>query len=295
MKIETKRNGDLPVLYDSGKIVKRTSWRNNEIQVAEIENYESEQTPEYFRTNHYAILFITKGTLSAKINLLDIELKAPAAVYIFNDHVLRYNNSTPDLKVRLLSFSPVIAEKLMLSLPYDKLHYAYIRPASQIDVPNMQTIMLYLDLVEELMRKETPNRQTTILHLIRSLVSFLYGFFTDNLASQKPLSRAEKLTGQFLSLVDQCCYEHHDIKWYADELHLTPTYVANVVKQVTGSTAGDCISEILIRKAKSLLRTSTLSVQEISDRLGFQNQSHFGTFFRRAVGVSPKAFRTGGE
>ena len=295
MKIETKRNGDLPVLYDSGKIVKRTSWRNNEIQVAEIENYESEQTPEYFRTNHYAILFITKGTLSAKINLLDIELKAPAAVYIFNDHVLRYNNSTPDLKVRLLSFSPVIAEKLMLSLPYDKLHYAYIRPASQIDVPNMQTIMLYLDLVEELMRKETPNRQTTILHLIRSLVSFIYGFFTDNLASQKPLSRAEELTGRFLSLVDQCCYEHHDIKWYADELHPTPTYVANVVKQVTGSTAGDCINEILIRKAKSLLLTSTFSVQEISDRLGFQNQSHFGTFFRRSVGMSPKAFRTGGE
>lgn len=295
MKIETKRNGDLSVLYDSEKITKRTSWYNNEIQVAEIENYESEQTPEYFRTNHYAILFITKGTLSAKINLLDIELKAPAAVYIFNDHVLRYNNSTPDLKVRVLSFSPVIAEKLMLSLPYDILHYAYIRPASQIDAPNMQTLMLYLDLVEELMRKETPNRQTTILHLIRSLISFLYGFFTDNLASQKPLSRAEELTGRFLSLVDQCCYEHHDIKWYADELHLTPTYVANVVKQVTGSTAGDCINEILIRKAKSLLLTSTFSVQEISDRLGFQNQSHFGTFFRRAVGVSPKAFRTGGE
>ncbi len=295
MKNNKKRNDELPVLYDWEKIVKRTSWRNSEIQVAEIDGYGDENLPEYFRTSHYAILFITQGTLCAKINQLDIELKAPAAVYIFNDHVLRYNNSTLDLKVRLLSFSPVIAEKLMLSLPYDKLHYAYIRPASQIDAPNMQTLMLYLDLAEELMRKETPNRQTTILHLIRSLVSFLYGFFTDNLASQKPLSRAEELTGRFLSLVDQCCHEHHDIKWYADELHLTPTYVANVVKQVTGSTAGDCISEILIRKAKSLLQTSTLSVQEISDRLGFQNQSHFGTFFRRAVGVSPKAFRTGGE
>lgn len=295
MKIETKRNGDLPVMYDSENITKRTSWYNNEIQVAEIENHESEQTPEYFRTGHYAILFITKGTLSETFNQIDIEMKAPAAVFIFNDHVLHVNSSSPDLKIRLLSFSPVIAEKLMLSLPYDKLHYAYVRPASQIDAPNMQTIMLYLDLVEELMRKETPNRQTTILHLIRSLISFLYGFFTDNLASQKPFSRAEELTGRFLSLVDQYCHEHHDIKWYADELHLTPTYVANVVKQVTGSTAGDCINEILIRKAKSLLLTSTFSVQEISDRLGFQNQSHFGTFFRRAVGVSPRAFRTMGD
>lgn len=295
MMVETKRNGDLPVVYDSEKIIKRTSWYNNEIQVAEIENYESEQTPEYFRTNHYAILFITKGTLSGTFNQIDIEVKAPAAIFIFNDHVLHYNSSSPDLKIRMLSFSSVIAEKLMLSLPYDKLHYAYVRPASQIDEPNMRMIMLYLDLVEELMRKENPNRQTIILHLVRSLLSFLYGFFTDSLASQKPLSRAEELTGRFLSLVDQCCHEHHDIKWYAGELHLTPTYVANVVKQVTGSTAGDCINEILIRKAKSLLLTSTFSVQEISDRLGFQNQSHFGTFFRRAVGVSPRAFRTKGD
>ena len=294
MNVEKKRNGDLPVMYDSEKIITRTSWHNNEILVAEIGNYIGEETPEYFRTNHYAILFITQGTLSAIINQIGIEMKAPAAAFIFNDHELHYNSSSPDLKIRLLSFSPVIAEKLMLSLPYDKLHFAYVRPASQIDAPNMQTIMLYLDLVEELMRKETPNRQTTILHLIRSLVSFLYGFYADSLSSQKPLSRAEELTGRFLSLVDQCCHEHHDIKWYADELHLTSTYVANVVKQVTGSTAGDCINEILIRKAKSLLLTSTFSVQEISDRLGFQNQSHFGTFFRRAVGVSPKAFRTGG-
>jgi AraC family transcriptional regulator len=44
-----------------------------------------------------------------------------------------------------------------------------------------------------------------------------------------------------------------------------------------------------------MLSTSAMPVQQIADRLGFQNQSHFGTFFRRAVGVSPKAFRTGGK
>ena len=175
MNVEKKRNGDLPVMYDSEKIITRTSWHNNEILVAEIENYMSEETPEYFRINHYAILFITQGTLSGIFNQIGIEMKAPAAAFIFNDHVLHYISSSPDLKIRLLSFSPVIAEKLMLSLPYDKLHYAYVRPASQIDAPNMQTIMLYLDLVEELMRKETPNRQTTILHLIRSLISVFGG------------------------------------------------------------------------------------------------------------------------
>ena len=293
MNIETNRNDNLPVLSDSSSIIKRTAWKNNEIQVAEIGNYAEEGIPQYFRTSHYAVLFVTQGTLSGKINMVDFEMKAPAAVYIFNDHVLHYNSSSPDLKVRLLSFSPVIAEELSLSLHYDNVHYAYARPAAQLDETSMQTIMHYLDLLETLMQKESQGRRATIIQLIQSLSSFLYEFHANSLSSQKPFSRSEELAGQFLSLVDLHCHEHHNIKWYADALHLTPVYISNAVKQVTGRTAGDNITDCLIRKAKSLLLTSTLSVQQISDRLGFQNQSHFGTFFRRAVGMSPQKFRSG--
>ncbi|MBQ8056001.1 MAG: AraC family transcriptional regulator [Paludibacteraceae bacterium] len=52
-----------------------------------------------------------------------------------------------------------------------------------------------------------------------------------------------------------------------------------------------CIEINLIRQAKSLLLTSSLTIQQISERLGFQNQSHFGTFFRRNIGMSPKFYR----
>ncbi len=291
MNTDKNRNNELPVLFDSSSIIRRTAWENNEILVAEIGNYADENMPKYFRTSHYAILFVTQGSLSGRVNMVDFEMKAPAAVYIFNDHVLHYNSSSPDLKVRLLSFSPVIAEELSLSLHYNDVQYAYARPAAQLDETSMQTIMHYLDLMEILMQKESQERRTTIIKLIQSLSSFFYEFHANSLSSQKPFSRSEELAGQFLSLVDMHCHEHHNIKWYADALHLTPVYVSNVVKQVTGQTAGDNITDCLVRKAKSLLLTSTLSIQQISDRLGFQNQSHFGTFFRRAVGTSPQKFR----
>ena len=291
MKTETKKNDGIPVLYDSPSITKRAAWQHRKIQVAEIGSYREYNTPEYFQTNDYAILFITQGTLNGRFNHLNIEMRAPAVAYIFNDHILHYNNSSPDLRVRLLSYSPIIADELLLSMSYDKIHYAYVRPVTHLDEPNMQVVMHYLDLIEELMRQESEDRQTTIVQLIRSLLSFLFEFYANSLSSQKPLSRTEELTGRFLSLVDQNCHKHHNINWYANELHLTPMYVANMVKQVTGRTAGDCITETIIRQAKSLLLTTALTILEISDRLGFKNQSHFGTFFRRATGMSPKAFR----
>ena len=51
------------------------------------------------------------------------------------------------------------------------------------------------------------------------------------------------------------------------------------------------INAHLMAQAKWLLGSSSLSVLEISYRLGFQNQSHFGTFFKRHEGLPPAAFR----
>ena len=72
---------------------------------------------------------------------------------------------------------------------------------------------------------------------------------------------------------------------------LTTRYVANTVKQTLGFTASSCIERALVQRAKVMLSTSATPIQQIADRLGFQNQSHFGTFFKRHEGCSPKDFR----
>ena len=62
------------------------------------------------------------------------------------------------------------------------------------------------------------------------------------------LTRAEEIAGRFMVMAERFCRKHHDIGWYADELCLSPKYVANVVKEVTGNTAGDCINDNLVRQ-----------------------------------------------
>ncbi|MBQ2519984.1 MAG: AraC family transcriptional regulator [Paludibacteraceae bacterium] len=105
------------------------------------------------------------------------------------------------------------------------------------------------------------------------------------------MSRNEEITGRFMHLVDIHCEQQHSLDWYADQLCLSTRYVANTVKETLGVTASSCIEHVLIQRAKTLLFTTTKSIQEIADQLGFQNQSHFGTFFKRHEGVSPAAFR----
>lgn len=83
----------------------------------------------------------------------------------------------------------------------------------------------------------------------------------------------------------------HDIAFYAGRLHISPTYLSRIVKQVTGHTVKAHLAELLCADARRLLSCSDLDIKEIADTLGFSDQSAFGKFFVRQTGCSPLRFR----
>ena len=78
--------------------------------------------------------------------------------------------------------------------------------------------------------------------------------------------------------------------WYADRLCVSPKYFAQVIYKESGKYAKDWIRDYVIRAAKKMLKSGNYTVQEVSDALHFANQSFFGTYFKKAVGLSPKDF-----
>ena len=84
---------------------------------------------------------------------------------------------------------------------------------------------------------------------------------------------------------------HHDIGFYADELHISTTYLSRIVKQTTGNTVRFLISELLCADARRMLVCTDLDIKEIASQLGFSDQSVFGKFFVKKTGLSPLKFR----
>ena len=97
----------------------------------------------------------------------------------------------------------------------------------------------------------------------------------------------------FMRLLNQHFIEHHDIGFYAEELHVTTIHLSRIVRQVTSRTVIDYIKLILLMEASWLLQTTDLSIVAIAERLHFSDQSSFGRFFTRMKGVSPKTYRKG--
>jgi AraC-like DNA-binding protein len=64
-----------------------------------------------------------------------------------------------------------------------------------------------------------------------------------------------------------------------------------MVKSATGKFAIEWIDDYVMLEAKALLKSTNMTIQQISDELNFPSQSFFGKYFKRREGVSPKEYR----
>jgi len=77
----------------------------------------------------------------------------------------------------------------------------------------------------------------------------------------------------------------------AQQLHLSPNYLSDMLRVHTGQTTQQHIQTRLIDKAKQLLSTTGLSVSEIAYQLGFEHPQSFHRLFKHRTSVSPLEFR----
>ena len=81
------------------------------------------------------------------------------------------------------------------------------------------------------------------------------------------------------------------VHYMAEQLHLSPKYLSDLLKQESGKTALEHIHIHLISEAKNLLIGKGQRVSEIAYELGFENMSYFSKLFKREVGITPNQFK----
>ena len=115
-------------------------------------------------------------------------------------------------------------------------------------------------------------------------------FITRTPASHELLHRVELLLHQHFTRPDRP-EGLPTVGRLAAQLHLSPKYLSDCLKQLTGQTAQQHIHAKLLDKAKQLLTTTSQPVGEIAYRLGFDCPQSFNKLFKKKVQVSPLAFR----
>ena len=108
---------------------------------------------------------------------------------------------------------------------------------------------------------------------------------------QQSHTRAEAIFFNFIQLLSTYFREERHVGWYSKEMHISPKYLFEMVKEVSGRTPNEWIDMYVVKEIRLLLKNSNLSVKEIANELHFNNQSFMAKYFKFHVGMTPTEYR----
>ncbi len=104
--------------------------------------------------------------------------------------------------------------------------------------------------------------------------------------------RIRELFNHFMMLMERDFKQSRDVMYYARLMNITPKYLTNVVRQVTGHTPKAIIDQYVILQVKMQLQRSGQSVKEIAWDYHFTDVSFFCRYFKKHTGMTPQQIRT---
>lgn len=115
-------------------------------------------------------------------------------------------------------------------------------------------------------------------------------FITREITNHKILTRLEEILDNYFrgDLFEKGL---PSVQYIADRLHISPSYLSSLLKNLTGQSTQQHIHEKLIEKAKAELSTTRLSISEIAYNLGFEHPQSFSKLFKNKTDLSPTEFR----
>ncbi|MEH2120871.1 helix-turn-helix domain-containing protein [Nostoc sp.] len=116
-------------------------------------------------------------------------------------------------------------------------------------------------------------------------------FITRKKASSDLLVKLEDLLNESFDRQNELQSGIPTVKYIADKLNVSPNYLSDMLRTLTGQNTQQHIHNKLIEKAKETLSTTSLSVSEIAYRLGFEHPQSFNKLFKNKTSVSPLEFR----
>ena len=237
---------------------------------------------ETFKTLNNFIIVCMEGELKMDINGRTINLRRHQ-LYFSRARVIIDNYSvSKDVKCKVFCISDNMLHIMLRTKINVWMEAAYMGTSNifQLSPNDVQLLEAYVTLISLL--------QALLLEFCDILCRL-------NADQQGGMPQGRQLFNRFLSMLSNMDAKRHKVKFYADQLAVTPKYLNVVCKQYSNQTALKWIEHYLLEDIRYYLRNTDLTIKEVSNLLGFPNVSFFGSYVKKHFGVSPSNVRKNEE
>ena len=240
----------------------------------------------------------TEGETSVSFNLHEFKLKKDS-IFIFTPKNVLQVNSQQYFKADVIAISPDFMRRINIDIKnMMPLFLKFVENPALTLTPEESRSMrgMIAQIERETRGPETHFSFDIVSGLIAATIykvgDIMYHYLAEHPEGQNNShNRAEEYFKQFTHLLGEHFREERSVGFYARQLCITPKYLTTLIKRISGQSVSEWIDNYVILEAKTLLKYSTMSIQEISYSLNFPNQSFFGSYFKRNTGMSPSQYK----
>lgn len=239
------------------------------------------------RLAEWRLLHILAGRASYRINLVDHPLQGNEILVLPSDTVVEVLSLSEDFAAEALTaidLPGIDGDSTDRLLPKEVQHLF-------LEEADRKRFGTYFDLLyEQMTRAKVCDTAVSLLFLamVADAASLNKTMYDGNNSRQ---SRGEEIMARFIPLLRQYGTTQRNIPFYAEQLHITPNHLSDVVRQHSGLSVMDWIHRTTTTEAKLLLKHSDMMICEISERLNFPEPTAFNRYFKKQTGVTPLAYR----
>lgn len=242
------------------------------------------------RINFFAVLIVTKGTGTHQIDLKEYELKEGTALRIAKGQVHAFQkNATYEGFLIIFTENFILNYFSKSSLQIISHLYNY-----HISSPITNDKALNQDFLKKLIQEIESNNnfaQKNITAALLNLYLLRLERKSQNKNAQSKIPKHYNTFMVFKNLVETHYNKTRNVKDYAHMLSVSSKYLNQIIKEFTLNTAKIFIDNYVVLEAKRDLVVSEKSIKEIAFNIGFEEVTNFTKFFKKKMGISPKAYR----
>lgn len=242
-------------------------------------------------------VFCTKGTASFRINSKMYTMLPGDFLINVGEQIFEERKISKDFEGKTIIVSHRFMQDSLLGLhhlwPY--LLYVLENPLLHLNRREQEWVIdSYAQIAKRMRNIQHRYHRETIMSLLR-----VFYFDVCDLLARRCTQKTDKqirsydIFDRFIRLTGENFKRERNVTWYSEQLCLTPKYLSEVIKSVSGRTAGQWITNLVIMEIKMLLRSTPMSIKEIAHEMNFPNQSFLGKYFKNITGLSPSDFRHG--
>lgn len=257
--------------------------------------------PRFFDYNedfvfpHTVLTLILSGSARAMYDMRVMTHKKNDLSIILPGHIMHPMDCTDDFTYAVLFISPKMLDDLRFntfSHDHEKFNYTPVCSLTDEQAEHLLSIVDQLIIIANHSEKELPHRYQTLLAQLAVGYEFL-NYYRSDQDKQWAEKRHADIFNRFCDLVVKHYRESREVKFYADQLNLTPKHLSKIIRTATnGLSPVKWIEQYVTTQAKRLIESgATATIQETAYMLGFTEPTAFYRYFKRVTGMTAKQYR----